>query len=683
MPDKPKSGSKKKSVKEEALISKIQTMVEDAENAASVWATKQEKNHRMRMRIKPGKKTFPFKGCADIRMPTIEKQIRKAKAGILNVLFGIRPIVQVMPGPTGSIDVALKIEKFLDHLCMERMDGFSKKLTIAVDQTLEKGFYLAKPYWKLEITLRQVELSVSTLGEDKYLYLLQGGDVTPELVIDCANGLGVDISERVRDENLIKIESGLTEIASGKEKVNIFVKDVICDYPDVALIPPERFYVPPETSLFLQDASFAVHEFYLPLRAIQQNADEQVGKGWKSEAVKKLEEYQATEIDDNAIDIAKDQREGIDRLKKPNSYVRLWEFQGWDDINDDGVEEKVLYTIAPDFKLLLRKILHPLDSGKYNFVRFSAEVIDNRWYSSRGIPELIEDIAKEIDMQHMNKLDNQLIRNAPMFLYRAGFVNPNLIQFIPGQGLPVKGSAPLNDTLSVLNSTNTNAEFSYEREEQMLNTQLQELIAQPDFSLQSMINRREPRTAGEVQLQTAALGGQFALDIRHHTESFSELLTQIFELWNQYGPDEYEFNYFGDTGNEPIKLTKEEIQGRYRISVRGNDQNTNPQVKLQKAQAILTGVTNPILIQTGVITPEQIAEGYKRYLQALDIPNIERLTAAQIIPVDQVAQNAKFTGADLTDAEKAQVLERMGIKPDLMGRALLAKQNEGQNAQQS
>ena len=65
---------------------------------------------------------------------------------------------------------------------------------------------------------------------------------------------------------------------------------------------------------------------------------------------------------------------------------------------------------------------------------------------------------------------------------------------------------------------------------------------------------------------------------------FTELVNFIWDLWCQYGTDEYEFNYFGENGWEKIKLTKEEIQGRYKISIRGNDKNTNPQERMQKAQ---------------------------------------------------------------------------------------------------
>lgn len=663
---------KKKSTKQDEELLKIITKIEDAKDKTSTWATKQDRWHRMRMRIKK-EKSFPFPGCSNLRMPTIEKTLRKYKAGVLNTLFGIRPIVQAVPSPSGDSETALKIEKFLDHLCMNVIDNFEEKVSIIVDQECEKGFYLAKPYWKLEITTRQVELSDDTINSDKLQALFIKGEVSPEDVAECAQALSVDVSERVLEENGLAIKKGLEELLQTGTKVNITVKDVLKDYPDIATVSPELCYVPGDAGAFVEDSDLIVHELFLPLRNIKRNSREDVGKGWIKSAVAQLEKNRSTEMDKALSEETKDEREGITRLQKTSGLVKVWEVYCWYDIDNDGEDEKVVFTIAPEFKLLLRKIQLPFDSGKFPFVKFQLEHIDNRWFSPRGIPELIEDISKEIDLQHMQKLDQQTIRNAPMFLYRPGLVNPNLVQFIPGQGIPVKGTMDLEDNLRVLNNTNTNVEYSYEREGLLLNTELQELIAQPDFSLQSVINKRQPRTLGEVEMQSASLGGQFALDIRLQTRAFSELLTQIWEMWNQYGPESYEFNYFGPLGTEGIKLTKEEIQGKYIITVRGNDQNTNPNIRLQKAQAVLQGANNPAFLQYGIVTPQVLAEAWKTYLQYLDIPNIQKLIPQQIQPPDPALQAAgKLKGTDLTDIEMAQILEKIGISPDIQGRAAKA-----------
>jgi len=211
-----------------------------------------------------------------------------------------------------------------------------------------------------------------------------------------------------------------------------------------------------------------------------------------------------------------------------------------------------------------------------------------------------------------------------------------------------------------------------------------------DFTLQSMINKREPRTASEVNLQQQNANLVFSLDSTIMRTAFEDLFNWCWELWCQYGDDEYEFKYFGrDTGGqgEDIKLTKEEAQGKYKITVRGNDQNTNPQLRVQKAQTILQGMNNPVAMQTGIINPINLYNGYKRFYQELDVPNWEELITDPKEAMQQMAQqqkaaadqknldNIKTKFSDLAPGEQAQVLIKMGFKPDVVGR-LLGKEQD-------
>jgi len=655
----------------EDLVKKIKDWADDAVNHTTVWASHQVKWHKLRMRIKK-KKTFPFPGCSNIRMPTLEIKIRKLKAALVNVIFGIRPVVQVIPTPSGNWESARKIEKFLDHLIMDVI-RLKPKAIIAIDQELEKGFYLLKPYWRTEITTRVEELTLDDISLDEAIWLFSVDRTIDEVVQALVDRLQVDTHPLVAKENYTELERIAEEILSGATEVKVELQDVLYNFPDVDLCEPERVYVSTDTGYDPQTAQFIIHEFFLPLDTLKQNAKH---KGWDIKAVNSIEAKKDIDLS-KQIDRTKDEREGIERLKSAEGLVKIWECYCWYDINNDGVKEKCVITIAPDFDKVLRKITLPFYSGKYPFVKLFYELIDDRWFSHRGIPELIEDIVKEIDIQHMQKIDSQTIRNAPMYLYRAGMVNPKIVQFVFGQGIPVQGMQPLDDIIKPLNANNPNVEYSYEREQMLLEAKIEELIGQIDFTLQSMINRRQPRTLGEVQLQWQNMQMVFSLDADIHRHCFEELFNWIWDLWCQYGDDEYEFAYFGKDGWERIKLTREEVQGKYKITVRGNDQNTNPQVRFQKAQLILAAMNNPIAVQSGVITPQNIANAYKRLYQELDIPNWEELVTMPQPQPPQTAPLFRPKFQDLTDAEKAQVLAQLGIQPDIQGRAL-SKQEEAQ-----
>jgi len=671
--------------KDKTVVDKVKGWKTDVEGWVSAWESSQNKWHKLRMRIKR-KKTFPFVGCSNIRMPTIEIKIRKLKAALVNVIFGIRPVVQVVPAPSGSWEDALKIEKWLDHLLMDKMETKNKAI-IAIDQALERGFFVMKPHWRTELTTRIEKLSLDDISmeEAQWLFSLQ---TTPEQVYPMmAQRLNADMSPMVIEENQIEIERVVEQIYSGKSDITVTLKDVLYDAPDISLIPPERLYVPTTTGFDPQGAEYLIHEFYLPLCKLKQNAE---GKGWDGTKIEGIDATKNTDLDNKSTDLSKDTREGIQRLQGGGELVKIWECYCWDDINGDGVKEKAVITIAPDFDKLLRKISLPFHSGQFPFVKLFYELINDRWFSHRGIPELIEDIVKEIDISHMQKIDYQTVANSPMFLYRAGQISRKSQQFAWGQGIPVNAMANLDDVIKPFNRSNSNIEFSYEREQMMLETKVEELTGQIDFTLQSQINKRQPRTLGEVELQNQNMQQVFSLDADMFREQFAKLFNWVFDLWAQYGDEEVTFRYLGQSTTkegELIHLSREALQAKYKITVRGNDQNTNPQVKMQKAQAMAATIQNPLLMQTGVMTPVHVANVMKRYYQMLDVPNWEELvnTPEQIMQqMQQQQQNEppppddiKLKGDDLTDKEMAQALQKRGIQPDAAGR-FLNEQNRRQ-----
>ncbi len=665
---------------ESSIVSKIKGFVEDSLGLTTTWEQNNLKWYKMRMRIKKTK-SFPFQGCANLRMPTLETKIRKLKASLANIIFGIRPVVQVIPTPAGNWQSALKVEKFLDHLIMNVIK-LKNKAIIGIDRALEKGFFLFKPYWDTQINTRIEEYSLKDLSMQEALSLFNSQTTDDDIAQAIASKFSIDLHPLVATHNKAAIAQAVKDINSGKDNIKITVQDVVCNYPAVALCEPEKTYVSSDAGYDPQSSEFIIHEFDLSLETVKVNGKI---KGWDIGEIDDMQNVALSRksspnnlnsaTDQRSIDIEKDLREGITRLNSTGK-VKIWEYYGYYDINNDGVNEKCVITCAPDFDKVFRKITLPFYSGKYPFIKLFYELTDDRWFSHRGIPELIEDIVKEIDIQHCQKIDQQTIRNTPMYTHRAGLVNKNAVQFIFGQSLPVSGMQSLQDTIAPLNNNNPNVEFSYEREQMLLETKVEELIGQVDFTLQSMINKRQPRTLGEVQMQQQNMQMVFSLDAEMFRGQFEELFNWIWELWCQYGDDDYEFAYFGKDGWEQIKLSKEEIQGKYKIVVRGNDQNTNPQVRIQKAQMILMAQQNPVNLQSGVVTPVNLAEGLKILFQELDIPNAERLYVDPQIIIKQMQQRqppppqVKMGMSDLTDGEAAQVLKKQGIEPDIQGRQL-------------
>lgn len=653
------------------LVDTIKKWRDSSRGLTASWEINQLKWTKMRYRIKKTK-NFPFVGCANLRMPTIETKLRKLKASLANTVFGIRPVVQVIPTPSGTFENAQKIEKWLDHLIMEKTDT-KNKIIIGIDQSLEKGWICLKPYWSYEEVTRIENASLDDLSISDVEKIHSVNTSTEELAQMLVSYFQADVTDNVKNVNMTAIRKAAEEIHSGASEVKVNLQEVTKNNPDMDVCMDERIYVGTDSGYDPQGCQWIIHEFFMPLDTVKKNA--QI-KGWDTKGVTEIWAMKQVNLNQRNIQIVKDFREGIMRLQTPDELVMIWEAYCWYDIDGDGEKEKVVATLAPDFLKVLRKSTLPFYNQKWPFVKLFYELCDDRWFSHRGIPEMIEDIVKEIDIQHMQKIDSQTIRNSPMFLYRSGMINNKTVQFIFGQGLPVNGMTPLTDVMMPMNNTNQQAEFSYKDEQMILESKVEELLGQVDFTLQSMINKRQPRTLGEVNQQVQSSQMTFSLDASLYKGQIEELFNWYWDLWCQYGNDEEEFAYFGKDGWEKIRLNREEVKGKYKITVRGNDQNTNPQVRLQKSQAILQQMDNPLLSQMGVITPINVANALKNMYQLLDIENWQELvTFPQPKQQTPPPPPVKMNMLDLTPMEQAQVKQKFGIQPDMHGMMLQQQDN--------
>jgi hypothetical protein len=487
------------------------------------------------------------------------------------------------------------------------------------------------------------------------------------------------MSETVMEDNMLALQKAVREVRSGKDRISVELKDETYNAPEVSICDPSQIYVPSDAGVDVQKLRWICHEYYEPIEVLQQRSRDGI---YDEKAVNSIQDKKdVSKFDGDSKDVekiteqTKSEREGIDRINNPSHLVKIWEVYKYYNPTEGKPEQKWQFILAPEFSTILKKQVLPYDHQKFPFVRFASEVVDDRWFSPRGIPEHLEDLSKEIDAQHNQKIDNQTIRNAPMFKFRSGVVNPKLVRFIPAQGIPVNGMGALDDSIKLMDNSNANTEFSYEREEMLLKTVIQEYLGQVDYSLQSMINKRQPRTLGEVQMQAQNANQVFSLDAVMWTASLSEVFSQMLELCQQYMPERVFALVVGQDDLEPIHMTRDEIQGKYSIVCRGNDTNTNPYVKAQKSQMrVQLMLQDQDSKAAGVITPQNVYNIWKRYLQDDgEIAWKELITMPQPPQPPQpppAATLIKPDYKDLTDNEQAQVLQSAGVQPDAVGRAM-------------
>ena len=142
------SKEKKKTLTNDDIFNDLYQEIIEGKNNTEIWRQNQDKWHRLRMRIKKTK-NFPFAGCSNLRLPTIEKYLRKAKAALIGLFANVKPRMSVIPQSDNNLEKAGRIERFLDWLADVKMKMF-KKLVLVIDKMLEQGFCIVEIDWKME-----------------------------------------------------------------------------------------------------------------------------------------------------------------------------------------------------------------------------------------------------------------------------------------------------------------------------------------------------------------------------------------------------------------------------------------------------------------------------------------------------------------------------------------------------
>ncbi len=360
--------------KDDTLFQEIKQEIDESKSNTENWLQNHDKFYRLRFRVKKTK-TFPFVGCSNLRLPTIETYIRKAKSALIGIYSNIKPRMQVIPQTDQDINKANKIEKFLDFLADHKV-MLLEKLILGCDKMLEKGFYLAKVTWSMQDRSYTEDISLKDISTEDALSLFDTQVPDEAIVQEFVKRYNVDMSETVMEDNILAVQKAVKEIRSGKDKIKIKLRDELYNAPDVYICDPGTVYVPSDAGIDVQDLRWICHEYYEPIEILRERASEEI---YDKEAVsqitdaKEFTNYDKTISKDNdRIDEAtKSMREGIDRVNNPSHLVKIWEVYRYYNPVEGEPQQKWQFILAPEFNVILKKQVHPYDHQKFPFVRFS------------------------------------------------------------------------------------------------------------------------------------------------------------------------------------------------------------------------------------------------------------------------------------------------------------------------
>ena len=471
-------GHKKSTTKAQELVNSIVKRVRESENARNTWTHRVAHYYQRRYVREDRNVNWPWPNASDIVMPTIDMTIDRLKAAFSRIIFS-KPIATFKVKNYQFQETARLNEVFFDWLLEEGMPDFKKEMIIGLDNILQNGFCVMKIFWDFKTRKATRLLRVDRLPPemqnalpaiqafDQRRRLARGANGTPEqrsaqndqltqlaqqALVLFTQALVSHYDFDPEDETDAKATAKIIKaFRQGEREVKYTTREVLANNPRAVCVDPNDLIVPSNTQN-IHEASEITQRFYLTRSALKDRARD---FGWSKKAVDLvLDRSKSSDARDNkatsnlrisaTVPILRDKdfREGLNPTEK-GDLIEFWEHYQWMDIDNDGHDEQVVTVIQPGMGnqaggVLMKDVTElPFEHGEWPFVQMNFEANDRRFYSSRGIPEKIDDIDREITVRHRNKLNNMDMM-VPSFTYRFGSeFNPDSSPFVPGAMIPV------------------------------------------------------------------------------------------------------------------------------------------------------------------------------------------------------------------------------------------------------
>jgi len=622
------------------FVNKLDGDISEEKSHRTEWDNRIDSYTRKRYGIR-AKKSFPWVGAANFVLPQIDSDINRLKPAYINLGYGVSPIVTFEPYGPEDVVPARKRELLFDWR-MRTQVKFFKEYALGVDYMLHSGFKVYRTGWKFETRNYCKYLDLADLDKNilEALYLPEVDDNTLFHII--AEEMRPDLTLQ---ENVDEIERVVVEFREGKTKFEFEFVEKSANRVEVKACNPRDEIVFPVDTCDIQEARFIDYKFYKSKNDLKR--DMESGK------YKTYDEYDvdswAAQISNSPTDYINNIRDGKSQsYNSLNDEVVLHEVCTWYDVNDDGIDERVLITYPEGSpSTILRFIENPYDHGLFPYVVVRREYNDAEIISSRGIPALDDDFQTGISTIFNQDIDAGTISTTPTVVARRNSVkNLRNLRYVPGQVVETENGAADYTVTQNPNLGQAGRFASMQYLKSWANDRIGNITAAISQTNNSPGNGPQgSKTAREVSAIESNSGMLQSMDLLVFQNQMAELYYQVDSLYNQFGDEEEEMMI---TNERSIKVSRREIQGKFNIVPNGRLDNANPALRAQKMLAMLQMFNNDPFIRQDVLR--------KLYLDDYDI----RITQQLLKTPQEMQQDAMQQMKSQNDQLQTALLMQKG-----------------------
>ena len=622
------------------FVNKLDGDISEEKSHRTEWDNRIDSYTRKRYGIR-AKKSFPWVGAANFVLPQIDSDINRLKPAYINLGYGVSPIVTFEPYGPEDVVPARKREILFDWR-MRTQVKFFKEYALGVDYMLHNGFKVYRTGWKFEtrnyckyldlVDLDKEIIEALYLPEvtDEHLFHIIAEEMRPDLTLQ---------------ENVDEIQRVVGEFREGKTKFEFEFVEKSANRADVKACNPRDEIVFPVDTCDIQEARFIDYKFY--------KSKNDLKREMKNGKYRKYDDYDidswAAQISNSPTDYINNIRDGKSQsYNSLNDEVVLHEVATWYDVNDDGIDERVLITYPEGSpSTILRFIENPYDHGLFPYVVVRREFNDAEILSSRGIPALDDDFQTGISTIFNQDIDAGTISTTPTVVARKNSVkNLRNLRYVPGQVVETENGAADYTVTQNPNLGQAGRFASMQYLKSWANDRIGNITAAISQTNNSPGNGPHgSKTAREVSAIESNSGMLQSMDLLVFQNQMAELYYQIDSLYYQFGDEEEEMMI---TNERSIKISRREIQGKFNIVPNGRLDNANPALRAQKMLAMLQMFTNDPYIRQDALR--------KLYLDDYDI----RITQQLLKTPQEMQQDAMQQMQSQNDQLQTALLMQKG-----------------------
>jgi hypothetical protein len=579
-------------------------------------------------------KDMPWENSSDIALPDIAEAVLGLQDTLTNAILSSRPVVSANALKKENAEKEGSIDKVLDSQFFVEQEG-EKIVEELAELFLVDGKFTAYIPWIREdrhvVDLRIFDPIPNDQPPAAYFEMLlmqefpqadhfrrdeEGWDYRVEPFDPDANTASVKFYTREKDRHVEMLISHLVNVFDGPR---VLVKD----YDDV-LVPARAANLQPPSP---KNPGGAPHVILVDHPTVDEIEGLKRSGFYNLATEEEIDDVGDRSRDDSRED-AKKQKDVLQGVQdetatdvEHRTVTRLICFDVFD-LDGDGIPEDVIFWVLKEDKTLLKAMpmteLFPSDPPRRPFAEATFLPVKGR-HEGVSLIELMEgthDWLKETLDQGM---DGGTLATTPFFFYRAASsLKPEVIRPWPGDGIP------LSDPQRDVNFPQIPFDGSFALNAFALGRQLQErLTLQGDLQAGRVPQGKSSalRTVGGINTILAQGEARPERILRRFFMGFAEIYKQMHELNQHFFPEEKEIRVLGivEPGENPYPkiVRRQDLNGRCVFDFRASILNSSKVAKQQGLEQLMGAFINPIMIQLGVVGPEQIFRMAHDFAQSL------------------------------------------------------------------